>query len=126
MFEVGGADVVSYGRIMQEYARQRGLRRWLIPVPLLTPHLSSLWLGLTTPVYARVGRELVDGLRTATVVSDAAALNRVSRPPAGAAAGDCAGHRGRGRRFRLDLVVRGCVVGGDGPALGRRAHSAPG
>ncbi len=74
VFEVGGADVVSYGRIMQEYARQRGLRRWLIPVPLLTPHLSSLWLGLTTPVYARVGRELVDGLRTATVVSDAAAL----------------------------------------------------
>ena len=74
VFEVGGADVVSYGRIMQEYARQRGLRRWLIPVPLLTPHLSSLWLGLTTPVYARVGRELVDGLRTATVVNDAAAL----------------------------------------------------
>lgn len=74
VFEVGGADVVSYGRIMQEYAWQRGLRRWLIPVPLLTPHLSSLWLGLTTPVYARVGRELVDGLRTATVVSDAAAL----------------------------------------------------
>ena len=74
VFEVGGADVVSYGRIMQEYARQRGLRRWLIPVPLLTPHLSSLWLGLTTPVYARVGRELVDGLRTATVVRNAAAL----------------------------------------------------
>ena len=74
VFEVGGADVVSYGRIMHEYAWQRGLRRWLIPVPLLTPHLSSLWLGLTTPVYARVGRELVDGLRTATVVSDAAAL----------------------------------------------------
>ncbi|MYN64270.1 MAG: SDR family oxidoreductase [Acidobacteria bacterium] len=82
VFEVGGADVVSYGRIMQEYARQRGLRRWLIPVPLLTPHLSSLWLGLTTPVYARVGRELVDGLRTATVVSDAAALAAFPvRPP---------------------------------------------
>ena len=63
VFEVGGADVVSYGRIMQEYARQRGLLRRLIPVPLLTPHLSSLWLRLTTPVYARVGRELVDGLR---------------------------------------------------------------
>ena len=72
VFEVGGADVVSYGQIMEEYARQRGLRRWLIPVPLLTPRLSSLWLGLTTPVYARVGRELIDGLRTATVVTDAA------------------------------------------------------
>ncbi len=70
IFEVGGADVVSYADIMREYARQRGLRRWLIPVPLLTPRLSSLWLGLTTPVYARVGRELVDGLRTATVARD--------------------------------------------------------
>ena len=72
-FDVGGADVVSYDAIMREYARQRGLRRWLAPLPLLTPHLSSLWLGLTTPVYARVGRELVDGLRTATVVEDDAA-----------------------------------------------------
>ena len=83
VFEVGGADVVSYGRIMQEYAWQRGLRRWLIPVPLLTPHLSSLWLGLTTPVYARVGRELVDGLRTATVVSDAAARTAFPVRPLG-------------------------------------------
>ncbi len=73
LFEIGGADVVSYREIMCEYARQRGLRRLLIPVPLLTPRLSSLWLGLTTPVYARVGRELVDGLRTATVVNDATA-----------------------------------------------------
>ncbi len=70
VFEVGGADVVSYGAIMREYARQRGLGRRLVPVPLLTPRLSSLWLGLTTPVYARVGRELVDGLRTATVAND--------------------------------------------------------
>ena len=73
VFETGGADVVSYGEIMQEYARQRRLRRLLIPVPLLTPRLSSLWLGLTTPVYARVGRELIDGLATATVVVDDAA-----------------------------------------------------
>ena len=83
VFEVGGADVVSYARIMQEYARQRGLRRWLIPVPLLTPRLSSLWLGLTTPVYARVGRELVDGLRTPTVVSDAAARTALPVRPLG-------------------------------------------
>ena len=75
--EIGGDDVVSYGDIMREYARQRGLRRWLIPVPLLTPRLSSLWLGLTTPVYARVGRELVDGLRTATVAGDDAARRTI-------------------------------------------------
>jgi hypothetical protein len=55
---------------MREYARQRGLRRIMIRVPVLTPRLSSLWLGLVTPVYARVGRALVDGLRNATVVRD--------------------------------------------------------
>ena len=83
VFEVGGADVVSYGDIMREYARLRGLRRWLIPVPLLTPRLSSLWLGLTTPVYARVGRELVDGLRTATVANDGAARTAFPVHPLG-------------------------------------------
>ncbi len=69
IFEIGGPDVVSYGDIMREYAR-RGLRRLLISVPLLTPYLSSLWLGLVTPVYARVGRKLVEGLRNPTVVQD--------------------------------------------------------
>ncbi len=68
--EIGGADRVSYGGIMEEYARQRGLRRLMIPVPVLTPHLSSLWLGLVTPVYARIGKKLVDGLRNPTVVRD--------------------------------------------------------
>ncbi|HKI81800.1 MAG TPA: NAD(P)H-binding protein, partial [Pseudodesulfovibrio sp.] len=48
IFEIGGADVVSYGDLMQTYARERGLRRWLVPVPVLTPWLSSLWLGLVT------------------------------------------------------------------------------
>ena len=83
VFEIGGADVVSYGEIMQEYARQRRLRRLLIPVPLLTPRLSSLWLDLTTPVYARVGRELIDGLRTATVVNDNAARSAFRVRPLG-------------------------------------------
>jgi len=74
VFEVGGAEQVSYAGIMREYARQRGLRRLLIPVPFLTPYLSSLWLGLTTPVYARVGRQLIEGVRNPTVVRDQAAL----------------------------------------------------
>lgn len=74
IFEIGGPDVVSYGDIMREYARQRGLHRLLIPVPLLTPHLSSLWLGLVTPLYARVGRKLVGSIRNATVVRDPEAL----------------------------------------------------
>ena len=57
IFEIGGPDSVSYGDLMREYARQRRLRRLMIPVPLLTPRLSSLWLGLVTPLYARIGRE---------------------------------------------------------------------
>jgi uncharacterized protein YbjT (DUF2867 family) len=83
VFEIGGPDVVSYGDIMREYARQRGLRRLLIPVPLLTPHLSSLWLGLVTPLYARVGRKLIDGLRNATVVRSARALETFPIRPRG-------------------------------------------
>ena len=74
IFEIGGPDVVSYGEIMQEYARQRGLSRLMIPVPLLTPHLSSLWLGLVTPLYARVGRKLISSIRNATVVRNTDAL----------------------------------------------------
>ena len=69
VFEIGGPDRVSYRELMREYARQRGLRRWMIAVPLLTPYLSSLWLGLVTPLYARVGRKLVESLRNPTLVS---------------------------------------------------------
>ncbi|MGD9647241.1 MAG: NAD(P)H-binding protein [Pirellulales bacterium] len=74
VFEVGGADVVTYGDLIREYARQRGLRRWLISVPVLTPYLSSLWLALVTPASAQVGRHLVEGLRNPTIVRDRAAL----------------------------------------------------
>ncbi len=83
IFEIGGADVVSYGDVMREYARQRGLRRWMIPVPVLTPKLSSLWLGLVTPLYARIGRKLIDSMRHPTVVRDAAARNEFALGPIG-------------------------------------------
>jgi uncharacterized protein YbjT (DUF2867 family) len=73
VYEIGGADRVSYMEIMKEYARQRGLKRLMIRVPVLSPRLSSLWLGLVTPLYARVGRELIDSVRNATVVNDEAA-----------------------------------------------------
>ena len=68
---------------MREYARQRGLRRWMLPIPLLTPHLSSLWLGLVTPLYARVGRKLVESLRHPTVVRDDSALRLFPIRPLG-------------------------------------------
>ncbi len=75
--EVGGADRVSYGDLMREYARQRGLSRAMIKVPVLTPRLSSLWLGLVTPLYARVGRALVESIKHSTVVEDPAAAEEL-------------------------------------------------
>lgn len=83
IFEIGGPDQVCYGDIMREYARQRGLRRAMIPVPVLTPYLSSLWLGLVTPVYARIRRKLVKGLRNPTVVEDDSALRAFAVRPRG-------------------------------------------
>jgi len=84
IFEIGGADMVSYGDIMDEYARLRGLRRLKIPVPVLTPRLSSLWLGLVTPLYARVGRKLIDSIYYPTVVRDDAARTAFAVRPVGA------------------------------------------
>ena len=83
IFEIGGADRVSYGDIMLEYARQRGLRRLMVPVPVLSPRLSSLWLGLVTPVYARVGRKLIGGITHETVVEDDLALRLFGIRPRG-------------------------------------------
>jgi lipocalin/uncharacterized protein YbjT (DUF2867 family)/ligand-binding SRPBCC domain-containing protein len=81
VFEIGGPDVVSYGDMMREYAKLRGLRRVLIPVPVLTPRLSGLWLGLVTPAQARVGRALVEGLRNSTVVRSSAAIETFAIHP---------------------------------------------
>jgi uncharacterized protein YbjT (DUF2867 family) len=83
IYEIGGADVVTYGGLMREYAAQRGLRRHMIPVPLLTPRVSGLWLSLVTPLYAQVGRKLVDGVQNQTVVRDQAALRDFPVDPRG-------------------------------------------
>jgi uncharacterized protein YbjT (DUF2867 family) len=68
--EIGGADVVTYGEMMTGYATARGLRRWLLPVPVLTPRLSSLWVHLVTPIPAAIARPLVLGLKNEVVVRD--------------------------------------------------------
>lgn len=85
VLEIGGADRASYGDIMAEYARQRGLHRVMIAVPVLTPRLSSLWLALVTPLYARVGRKLVESLRNETTVSDTMAFGMFGIRPRGLA-----------------------------------------
>ena len=75
IFEIGSPDVTTYGDMIREYARQKGLRRWLISVPVLTPYLSSLWLALVTPASFEVGRHLIEGLKNPTVVRDRTALD---------------------------------------------------
>jgi uncharacterized protein YbjT (DUF2867 family)/tryptophan-rich sensory protein len=83
IYEIGGADQASYEELMREYGRQRGLRRRFVSVPVLTPRLSSWWLGLVTPLYARVGRKLVDSIRHPTVVRDSSALGDFEIRPMG-------------------------------------------
>ena len=83
IYEIGGPDRVSYGDLMREYARLRGLRRLLLRVPVLSTRLSSLWLALVTPVYAGVGRELIEGVRNETVVHDDRALRDFAVRPRG-------------------------------------------
>lgn len=85
-FEIGGTEVVTYADLIREYARQRGLRRWLIFVPILTPYLSGLWLALVTPTAYEVGRHLIEGLKNPTVVQDKAAMDIFSVRPMGAKA----------------------------------------
>ncbi len=68
IIEIGGAGVLTYGEMLTGYARARGLKRWLIPVPVLTPRLSSYWVHLVTPVPANIARPLISGLRNDVVV----------------------------------------------------------
>jgi uncharacterized protein YbjT (DUF2867 family) len=83
VFEIGGRDRVSYGEIIEEYARQRGLHRRLFPVPVLTPGASRLFLGLLTPDYGPVAGEMVESLRNETVVRTSAAMETFALRPRG-------------------------------------------
>ena len=71
--EIGGSDVLTYREMMLGYAERRGLRRRLVPVPVLTPRLSSHWVRWMTPVPASVARPLVEGLRNEVIVRDGSA-----------------------------------------------------
>jgi uncharacterized protein YbjT (DUF2867 family) len=83
--ELGGPDVTTYGGMIDELARALGRRPpWRISVPILSPRLSSLWIGLVTPVDAGVARPLIEGLATETVVNDPSGMDlfpTVSRTP---------------------------------------------
>lgn len=70
IIEIGGADVLAYAEMMQVYARVRGLRRLIFPIPVLTPRLSSYWAHWVTPIPASIARPLIKGLRYELVVRD--------------------------------------------------------
>jgi uncharacterized protein YbjT (DUF2867 family) len=74
IIEIGGAQVVTYGEMMTGYARARGLKRWMVPVPVLTPRLSSYWVHLVTPVPASIAQPLIQGLRNENIVRSDSAL----------------------------------------------------
>ena len=79
--EIGGPDVVSYADLIQLMAEARGLpRRRIVPVPLFTPRLSSLWIHLVTPVDAAIARPLAEGLRNPVVVTDTSAAALMPQP----------------------------------------------
>lgn len=84
--EIGGADQMSYGGLMREYARQRGLHRMMIPVPVLTPWLSSHWIAFFSQVNNGVARKLIEGIRNPTVVETNRAQELFDVQPIGAAA----------------------------------------
>ncbi len=68
--EIGGSDVLTYADMMLDYAKVRGLKRWLIRVPVLTPRLSSYWVHWMTPIPAEIARPLIDGLKNEVIIRD--------------------------------------------------------
>ncbi len=81
IIEIGGPQVFSYREMILGYAKVRGLRRWLINVPLLTPRLSSYWVGFVTPLESGVARLLIEGLKNEVIVRDKTAADIFSFSP---------------------------------------------
>ncbi|MET8338259.1 SDR family oxidoreductase [Streptosporangium canum] len=83
-FDIGGPDVLTYADMMRVYAEVAGLRRRvIIPVPMLSPGLSSHWVGLVTPVPAGIARPLVESLRNEAVCREHDIAGYVPDPPGG-------------------------------------------
>ncbi|MFB6247806.1 MAG: SDR family oxidoreductase [Salinibacter sp.] len=70
IIEIGGTDVLTYEEMFRKYADIRGLKRWIVNIPFLTPRLSSHWVGLVTPVSNSIARPLIEGLDNEVVVDD--------------------------------------------------------
>jgi uncharacterized protein YbjT (DUF2867 family)/uncharacterized protein YndB with AHSA1/START domain len=68
IIEIGGPDVLTYADMMLGYARERGLKRLIVPVPVLTPRLSAYWVHWMTPISANLAHPLIEGLRNEIIV----------------------------------------------------------
>ncbi len=84
IFEIGGKDIISYAEMMDIYAEEAGLKkRRLIPVPFLTPRLSSHWVGIVTPVPASLAKPLVDSLVNEVIVHGTTTADTLGEPQRG-------------------------------------------
>jgi uncharacterized protein YbjT (DUF2867 family) len=83
VFEIGGDDQATYTEVMREYARQRQLRRRVVPLPRQTLHASRALLGMLTPTHGRVAAAMIESLRNETVVHDATAREVFAVKPRG-------------------------------------------
>ena len=120
VLDIGGPDVITYRELMQEMARALGLRRRLIvPVPVLTPRLSSLWIHLVTPISAAIARPLAEGLRNPVVCRDDDAVTLMPGERLGVAEAIAAAVSQVAAHARRDLVV-GRGPDCRRPRLGRR------
>ncbi len=70
IIEIGGADVLTYGQMILRYARERGLRRWIMPVPVPVLRLSAQWIDWITPIPKTIAWPLLQGLRNEMIVRD--------------------------------------------------------
>lgn len=66
-FDIGGPDILTYREMMERFAAVLGRRLWIIPVPVLTPRLSSYWVGLVTPVKPAIAIALIEGLKNEVI-----------------------------------------------------------
>jgi uncharacterized protein YbjT (DUF2867 family) len=106
-FDIGGPEVLTYLEMMQRYAHVSGLpRRRVLPVPVLSPRLSSLWVGLVTPVPSRLARPLVESLRNTVVAADRDIAGLIGDPPGGRTAYERAIELALTRIRSLDVPTR--------------------
>ena len=105
--DIGGPDILTYQEMMRRYARVANLpQRWILPVPVLTPSLSSLWVGAVTPVPASIARPLVESLRHEVVCRDRGVTRLIPDPPEGLLGFDEAVRLARARVKEANVATR--------------------